>query len=67
MLYDFRRRHRLDLNMHWELLCYLENAYEDNAGFERLLGTETKKMRDYRLELEARVKVVRSADEKPLR
>ena len=67
VLYDFRRRHRLELNIHWELLCYLENAYEDHAGFERLLGTETKKMRDYRLELESRVKEARRADEKPLR
>jgi hypothetical protein len=32
-----------------------------------LLGTETKKMRDYRLELESRVKEARRADEKPLR
>lgn len=66
-LYDFRRRHRLDLNIHWELLFYLENAYEDNAGFERLRGTETKKLRDYRLELEGQVSASRRADEKPLR
>ncbi|MSU50358.1 MAG: hypothetical protein EXS37_14940 [Opitutus sp.] len=66
-LYDFRRRHRLDLNIHWELLFYLENAFEDNAGFERLLGTETKKMRARRLETDAQIAIARHGDEKPLR
>ena len=66
-LYDFRRQHRLDLNIHWELLTYLENAYGDNAGFERLLGTESKKMRELRLADDAQVKATRTANEKPLR
>jgi tetratricopeptide (TPR) repeat protein len=66
-LYDFRREHRLDLNMHWELLFYLENAYGDNAGFERLLGTESPKMRTFRLEMNQQVAGTRRPDEKPLR
>lgn len=41
-LYDFRRQHRLDLNIHWELMMYLENKYEDNAGLKRLLDLKTK-------------------------
>lgn len=67
VLYDFRRHHRRDLNMHWELLLYLENAYEDNAGFERLLGTESKRLRDYRLEVEKKVAAARGAAPPPLR
>ena len=66
-LYDFRRQHRLDLNIHWEVLTYLENAYGDNAGFERLLGTETKKMREFRLESETQVKTTRPGNAQPLR
>jgi hypothetical protein len=66
-LYDFRRKHRLDLDIHWELLTYLENAYSDNAGFERLLGTETPKLRDLRLADDAQVKTLRQTDGKPLR
>lgn len=64
-LYDFRRQHRLDLNMHWELLFYLENAYADNAGFERLLGTEPAKMRAERLRQEEGVRDVRTGNEQP--
>jgi hypothetical protein len=67
VLYDFRRQHRLDLNMHWELLFWLENAYQDNCGFERMLGTETKPMRKERLAAEAKVKAGRAPDEQPLR
>ena len=66
-LYDFRRQHRLDLNIHWELLTYLENAYGDHAGFERLLGTETRKMRELRLADDAQVKAARAGHEQPLR
>lgn len=64
-LYDFRRQHRLDLNMHWELLFYLENAYADNAGFERLLGTEPARMRAERLREEESVREVRTGNEQP--
>jgi hypothetical protein len=67
VLYDFRRQHRLDLNIHWEMLTYLENAYGDNAGFERLLGTETKKMHELRLASESEVKATRPANAAPLR
>jgi hypothetical protein len=66
-LADFRRQYRLDLNMHWELLFWLENAYEDNAGFERLFGTESNAMRKERLTADAKLQAGRSTDEKPLR
>lgn len=64
-LYAFRRQHRLDLNMHWELLFYLENAYADNAGFGRLLGTEPKRLQAERLRQEDSVRAVRTGDEQP--
>lgn len=66
-LNDFRLQHKADLNIHWELIYYLENAYEDNAGIERLLGTETKKMRDLRLAAESDVAPTRHAPVAPLR
>lgn len=65
-LYAFRRQHRLDLNMHWELLFYLENAYGDNAGFTRLLGTERPNLQAERLRNEKDVRAVRGENEQPL-
>ncbi|OAM88161.1 DUF4838 domain-containing protein [Termitidicoccus mucosus] len=68
-LYDFRRRHRLDLNINWEQLIYLENRYEDNAGLMRLLGTESadKNLRTYWLETEAKFNETRGNYNTPLR
>ncbi|OAM88170.1 DUF4838 domain-containing protein [Termitidicoccus mucosus] len=51
-LLDFRVAHRLDLNIHWELLCYLNDTYQDNAGLMRLLGTEAPGQKTERLRLE---------------
>jgi tetratricopeptide (TPR) repeat protein len=66
-LYDFRRAHRLDLNIHWELLFWLENAYEDNAGFERLLGTESASRRQERLAADEKLTQGRGPNPQPLR
>ncbi len=66
-LYDFRRQHRLELNVDWEQVFYLENVYEDNAGIERLLGTESKKMRELRLAADRQVAAARPASQNPLR
>lgn len=65
-LYDFRVKHRLDLNMNWEQLFYLENLYSDNAGFNRLFGTESEKARKNRLAEEEPVKAIRTGKEQPL-
>ncbi|MDR2676289.1 MAG: hypothetical protein LBC18_15855, partial [Opitutaceae bacterium] len=51
-LLDFRIAHRLDLNIHWELLCHLNDTYQDNAGLMRLLGTEAPRQKTERLRLE---------------
>lgn len=65
-LYDFRVKHRLDLNMNWEQLFYLEDLYSDNAGFNRLFGTESAKAKKIRLAEEAPVKAIRTGKEQPL-
>lgn len=66
-LYDFRRAHRHDLNFHWELLMWVENSTEDSAGLKRLLGTEDKRLYDWRMEQEAKVKTARGDYNTPLR
>jgi len=66
-LYDFRRAHRLDLNIHWESLFWLENSYEDNAGFERLLGTESTQSKKFRLAADEQLTQGRGPNPKPLR
>lgn len=65
-LYDFRVKHRMDLNIHWELLYYLENTYCDVAGNWRLEKNEPKKRVKVRKAIEKQLKGIRSSD-KPLR
>lgn len=66
-LYDFRRAHRLDLNMHWELLMWIENAHEDSVGLKRLQGTESKRLYNWRIQEEAKIKAARGDYNIPLR
>ena len=66
-LYDFRLKHRPDLNIHWELMMYLENAYEDNAGTTRLFGTETDRRRNWRIQETEKFRAARGDYKTPLR
>lgn len=66
-LLDFRRQHRDDLYIDWELMFYIENVYNDVGGTLRLSGQQGKRLADWGDQMAESIRKVRSPEEPPLR
>lgn len=66
-LQEYRRAHRDDLNIYWEGMLYVENAYNDAAGSLRLSGRQPKRLADWAEQMAASMRKNRKEDEPPLR
>jgi hypothetical protein len=66
-LFDFRREHRDELNIYWEGMLYVENAYNDAAGTLRLFGRQPKRLADWGEQMARSIRQNRAQNEPPLR